>query len=153
MITLEQRIQRLEDRLALQDLLTAYCTAVDSLSDMEGMLNCFTDDAIFDLGGIGLPRFVGREQIRGFFSQVFAGMTDHGHFNTNLAVDTLDGDKASCRAYVMGMGASRDGNSVLVYVRYFLDCVRTSDGWKISKFGESALMPLPDSLNQIHGRD
>lgn len=152
MATLEQRLQAMEDRQALQDLLNAYCTAVDSLTDMEGLLDCFTDDAVFDLGGIHLPRFDGREAIRGFFTQVFEGMTHHGHFNSNLVIDRLEGDTATCRAYVMGMGASRDGNSVLVYVRYFLDCVRTANGWKMKTFGESSLMPLPDSLAEIHGR-
>lgn len=56
MATLEERIQLIEDRQALQDLLTAYCTAVDSLTDLEGLLDCFTDDAVFDLSGIDLPR-------------------------------------------------------------------------------------------------
>ncbi|MCK9564405.1 MAG: nuclear transport factor 2 family protein, partial [Bacteroidales bacterium] len=136
-----------------QDLLTAYCTAVDSLEDMEALLDCFTDDAVFDLSGIDLPRFEGREQIRGFFVPVFKDMSHHGHFNTNLAIDSLEGDEATCRAYIMGMGATHDDRSVLVYVRYFLKCVRTAAGWKIKHFSEAGLMPLPSSLTDIHGRD
>lgn len=142
----------LEDRLALQDVLTAYCTAIDSLSDVNGLLNCFTEDAIFDLTGIGLPRFEGHAGIRGFVEQVFGDMSHHAHFATNFAVDRLEGDEASCRAYVMGMGATHDGRSVLVYVRYFLDYLRTRDGWKIKSFSESALMPLPKEVTGIHAR-
>ncbi|HEY8384721.1 MAG TPA: nuclear transport factor 2 family protein [Porticoccaceae bacterium] len=153
MATLEERIQLIEDRQALQDLLTAYCTAVDSLTDLEGLLDCFTDDAVFDLSGIDLPRFEGREQIRGFFIPVFKDMSHHAHFNTNLAIDRLDGNESACRAYVMGMGATHDGRSVLVYVRYHLQCVRTTTGWKMRHFSEASLMPLPDSLTEIHGRD
>ena len=51
----------------------------------------------------------------------------------------------------MGMGCSRDGNSVQVYVKYFLDWVRTGEGCKFARFAESGLMPLPQSLDQIHG--
>lgn len=150
-MTIEDRLKRVEDREALQDVLTAYCTAVDSLSDMEGLLNCFTEDALFDLTGIHLPRFEGHEQIRAFFSQVFEGMSHHAHYNTNFAVERLEGDEAACRAYVIGMGVTHDGRSVLVYVRYHLDFMRTRKGWKIKAFSEAALMPLPPELTGIHG--
>jgi len=151
-MTAEDRLKRIEDREALQDLLTAYCTAVDSLSDIEGLLNCFTEDAVFDLAGINLPRFEGHAQIRKFFTQVFTDMSHHAHYITNFAVDRLEADDAACRAYVIGMGATHDGRSVLVYVRYHLGFVRTPGGWKIKSFSEAALMPLPDEVTGIHGR-
>jgi ketosteroid isomerase-like protein len=152
MTTLEARIQLIEDKMALQDVLTAYCNAVDSLKDMDGLLNCFTEDAVMDLGGIHLPKFVGHGGIRQFFTQVFTDMSHHAHYASNFTIDKLDGDSARCRAAVIGTGATHDGNSVLVYVRYFLDYTRTASGWKWNKFGETALMPLPDSLTQIHAR-
>lgn len=148
----EDRWKTIEDRLALQDVLTNYCLAVDSLSDMDGLLGCFTEDAVLDLGGIHLPRFDGHAGIRQFFTQVFADMTHHAHFTANFKVERLEGDEASCTAYVMGMGVARDGQSVLVYVKYFLDYVRTPAGWKMNRFAESGLMPLPDSLTGIHAR-
>lgn len=140
-----------EDRIALEDLLTSYCLAVDTLSDMDALLGVFTPDAECDLSGIGLPSLKGHGEIRGFFEGVFRDMTHHAHFVSNFRVDRYDGDTASVRAYVMGMGRSRDGNQVLVYVRYFLDCARTADGWKTTRFFEDALMPLPGSLAEIHG--
>jgi hypothetical protein len=54
-MTLEVRLKQIEDRFALQDVVTAFCNAVDSLEDMDGLLNCFTEDAAFDLRGIDLP--------------------------------------------------------------------------------------------------
>ena len=149
----EERWKKIEDRLALEDVLNAYCAAIDSLSDMDGLLACFTEDAVLDLGGINLPRFDGHAGIRYFFTQVFEDMTHHAHFVSNFTVARMDGDTATCTAYVMGMGVARDGQSVLVYVKYFLDYVRTPSGWKLSHFAESGLMPLPESLTGIHGRD
>jgi ketosteroid isomerase-like protein len=151
--SLETRIQLLEDRMALQDVLTAFCNAVDSLSDMNGLLNCFTADAVFDLSGINLPRFDGRDAIRGFFAQVFADMSHHAHCASNFTIDRLSDTGATCRAAVIGTGATKDGRSVLVYVRYFLEYSRMTEGWKIKRLSEAALMPLPGSLTAIHGRN
>ena len=81
MSTVEDRLQAVEDRFALEDTLNAYCAAIDSLSDMDGLLNCFTEDAVLDL-----PVFKGHAEIRGFFQQVFDDMTHHAHFATNFAI-------------------------------------------------------------------
>jgi hypothetical protein len=65
--TIESRLKRIEDRFALQDVLNAYCNAVDSLSDIDGLLNCFMENAMFDLTGIGLPRLERHAEIRKFW--------------------------------------------------------------------------------------
>ena len=44
----------MEERMALQDLMTDYCYAVDKLADVEELLDLFTDDAVLDFSGIGL---------------------------------------------------------------------------------------------------
>lgn len=152
MISPESRMKRLEDRFELQDVLTAFCNAVDSLSDIDGLVNCFTEDAVFDLTGIHLPRHNGRTEVRKFFAQVFRDMSHHAHLCANFTVDKLDDDSAACRAAVLGTGATHDGRTVLVYVRYFLDFGRTGTGWKIKRLEEAALMPLPESLTGIHAR-
>jgi ketosteroid isomerase-like protein len=151
-MTIEARLKRIEDRFALQDVLTAFCNAVDSLEDMDGLLDCFTEDAVFDLSGISLPRFDGRGEIRKFFAQVFHDMSHHAHLSANFTVDRLEEDSATCRSAVLGTGATHDGRTVLVYVRYFLDFSRTQAGWRIKRLREAALMPLPNSLTGIHAR-
>ena len=44
----------IEDRLAIQDLMIAYAHAVDTIGNIDGILDVFTEDAVFDLSGIGL---------------------------------------------------------------------------------------------------
>jgi len=153
MTSVEERLKHLEDRFALQDVLTAFCNAVDSLADMDALLNCFTEDAVYDLTGISLPRHSGHAEIKRFFTQVFHDMSHHAHVSANFTVDTLAGDRAACRAAVLGTGATHDGRTVLVYVRYFLDFVRTPVGWRIERLREAALMPLPKELTGIHARE
>jgi ketosteroid isomerase-like protein len=140
----------IEDRLAIEDLMVSYCTAVDSLSDIDAICAVFTPDADFDLSGIGLPRMSGHAGIREFFTRVFADMTHHAHYLTNFAITGYDGTHASARAYIIGMGRARDGNSVTVNGRYYFNAVCTPAGWKATRYAMDAMMPLPGSLDEIH---
>jgi ketosteroid isomerase-like protein len=140
----------IEDRLAINDLLVAYCTAVDTLDDVEAILDVFTPDAQFDLSGIGLPKIDGHEGIRRFFQGVFNDMTHHAHYLTNFAVTAYAGNAASARAYIIGMGRSRDGKEVTVHGRYFFEVLRVASGWKASRYTMNFMMPLPGSLAEIH---
>lgn len=142
----------IEDRLAINDLMIAYCTAVDGLDDVQAVCNVFTQDADFDLSGIGLPRMSGNAGIRAFFEGVFADMTHHAHYLTNFAITAYGGDTASARAYIIGMGISRDGHSVTVNARYHFDTLRTDQGWKATRYAMEPLMPLPGSLDEIHAK-
>lgn len=139
-----------EDRIAIHDLMIAYCTGVDSLGDIDAILDVFTEDAVLDLSGIGLPKFEGHEAIARFFAGVFTDMTHHAHYLTNFAMTGFTGDAASARAYIIGMGRAKDGNEVTVYGRYFFDVLRTANGWKATKYSMDFTMPLPGSLAEIH---
>lgn len=140
-----------EDRFALQDLMTAYCYAVDDLEDLEGLLDLFTDDAVLDFSAIGLPAMNGKAAFRGFYEGVFADMTHHTHYLSNFRIDSFGGDTAGLRAYAEGLGRSKDGNSVHVHVRYRMNAVRAGDGWKITRYEIHPGMPMPGSLDEIHG--
>jgi len=141
----------LEERFALQDLMTDYCYAVDGLQDVEALLDLFTDDAVLDFSDIGLPAMPGKDSFRPFYEAVFADMTHHTHYLTNFRVESYEGDNAVTRAYVQGLGRSSDGNEVLVHVRYRMECKRTPNGWKCSRYEIIKGMPMPGSLTEIHG--
>ena len=137
----------IEDRLAIQDLMIAYAHAVDTIGNIDGILDVFTEDAVFDLSGIGLAALEGHEAIRGFFTNVFANMAQHAHYLTNFAVTAYAGDTASMRAYVIGMGQGKDGSSVTVNGRYYFDVRRTGAGWKATRYTMDFLMPLSGTLD------
>ena len=141
----------LEDRIALQDQMTEYCYRVDQLEDVESLLDLFVDDALVDLSPIGLPQMDGKPAFREFYKAVFADMTHHTHYIGNFRVEAYDGDSASMRAYAQGLGRSKDGNEVHVHVRYRMDYVRTAAGWKCKRYSIHPGMPLPGSLDEIHG--
>ncbi len=141
----------IEDRIALQDLMTAYCYAVDDIGNIEGLLALFTEDAVLDFRKIGLPLMNGHGDIRAFFEGVFADMTHHAHYISNFRPEAYDGDTGAMSAYVNGMGRAKDGNEVVVQVQYRFDCVRTAGGWKANRYSMFAMMPTPASLEEIHG--
>ena len=141
----------LEERIALQDLMTDYCYAVDRLESVDDLLDIFTEDAVLDFSDIGLPAMHGRAEHRKFYDGVFADMSHHTHYISNFRLESCDGDRAVIRAYVQGLGRSNDGNEVLVHVRYRMDCTKLAGRWKCQTYSIHAGMPMPGSLAEIHG--
>jgi ketosteroid isomerase-like protein len=140
----------IEDRLAIQDLLIAYAHAVDSLHDIDGILAVFVEDAVFDLSGIGFPALEGHGAIGGFFRDTFAAMAAHAHYLSNFAITAYEGDRASIRAYVTGMGRYAAGGGITVHGRYYFDVVRTAAGWKAVRYTMDFLIP-PEGAVPVEG--
>jgi len=141
------------EKSALEEAVVKYCTAVDKLADVDSMLTNFTEDAVLDLTGLHLPRFVGHAQIRAFFLQVFQDMSHHMHLLTNFRVEKLEKDQATVKAYITGLGRSKKGVDIQVYVFYDLQFRKGTDGWKISVFYEAPMMPMPDSVTDVHKKN
>lgn len=139
---LEKRLQALEDRQAIEQVITDYLVAVDDLSSVDAVMNVFTDDAVFDMSRIGYANIAGAPAIREFFDGVFAGMSHQAHYATNFSLDTLQGDLAQCRTHVIGMGVTADGDEVCFYLQYHLEMRRESGIWKLATFRGKPLMPI-----------
>lgn len=138
-------------RTAITRLMVDYCYNVDALEDMERFLSVFTEDAVTDMTAIGLPLMNNREELRQFFEGVFETMSHHFHFISNFRPQSWDGTVGAMQAYVIGMGRAKDGNMVTVQVRYRMECLETAEGWKCRHYTITPMMPLPGSLNEIHG--
>jgi ketosteroid isomerase-like protein len=146
MKSLEQRIQTLEDRQALQELVSSYLIALDDAADLEQLLNHFTEDAVFDMTALDYPTFEGMAALRELFTGAFASMSHSAHYATNFKIDSLQQDRASARTHAMGMGipaaaAPKGSDSVLFYVQYHLKFKRINDTWKIQSLRGQPLMP------------
>ena len=146
MKSLEQRIQTLEDRQALQELVSSYLISLDDAADLEQLLNHFTEDAVFDMTALDYPTFEGMAALRELFTGAFASMSHSAHYATNFKIDSLQQDTASARTHAMGMGipaaaAPTGSDSVLFYVQYHLKFKRINDTWKIQSLRGQPLMP------------
>ena len=150
MTDLEKRIQDIEDRAALERVLQRYYAAVDSMRDIEGLLDCFTPDAVFDVVDLGLPLLRGHEAIGAFFRGVFDETLHHVHHVSNFRISRLEGDAATGHGYVFAKAEGRNGVKVVVHCKYDIDYVRTRAGWKIKLFDEDSVLPLGGEVSDLH---
>jgi SnoaL-like domain len=126
-------LQELSDRQEIDDLLVAYCYAVD-MHKWDELDAIFTADATLDFTATGgeagdLP------SIKGFFDRALNLFKGHQHLVATSKV-TLDGDTASAVTLChnpMWFGDDTAPGVMFVGLWYHDTFVRTADGWRISK--------------------
>ncbi len=149
---IEKRLRIVEDRAAIEGVLLKYYAAVDTLSDMDSLLDCFTPDAVFDVKDLGLDVYRGHDAIRQFFAGVFSDTACHCHHVSNFNILRLEENEATARGYVIGKAEGKSGFKVFVHCCYDMELVRTGAGWKIKLFDEDSLMPLGTEVSELHAQ-
>ena len=126
-------LQELSDRLAIQDLITAYSYAID-FRNFDELDELFTSDATLDFtatGGVSGQL----AEIKTWLSSVLPMFKGHQHLVGTTKV-VLAGDTATASSICHNpMYFEKDGAEQLLYVGlwYHDTFVRTPDGWRISK--------------------
>lgn len=131
-----------EDRLAIEDVAVAYCTAVDAIGNVDGVCTLFTQDAVYDLSSLGMGAIHGRDAIGAFFAGAFPTMAHNAHYLSNFALTSFSGETASATAYVHAWSVGTDGKSLEVKARYSFGLRRIDAGWKIGRFAMALLIPM-----------
>ena len=128
---IEARLRRLEDQLAIYQVVNGYGYAVDGLN-AEAVGSCYVDDGVYAVGDIGA--FRGREQVEaitrdpGHVGYVAAGCA---HMSTVPHV-MIDGDAAVATCHTMVAMHGDDGFFIGRLSASRLELVRQADGaWKI----------------------
>ncbi len=129
-------LQALADRIAVEDLLTRYATAVDR-RDWDRYRSVFTDDAEIDYtsaGGIAGTL----DEIIEFLTTTMDmfEMTQHLISNIDLVVD---GDSATVTAMFNNPMRLPEGETWFTGGWYHHDLVRTSDGWRSRRLREESV--------------
>ena len=137
-MNIEQRLQELEDRIAIRELIDQYTYCADT-RDAEGQMAIFTEDTNFEVymdEKIPTPTQVvkGRKSLRPVFDDLNQYLSTM-HFNGQSTVK-LDGDKATgityCRAYHLKV---LDGVQKLMIagIRYHDIMVKQDGAWLFSE--------------------
>jgi hypothetical protein len=90
----------IEDRLAIEDLFVRYTTALDE-GDVDGVVDCFTEDGWLDSPNIG--RHEGRASLRAFAVEIAERRRNGAqfrHFISNFRFD-VSGDRGRARCYLL----------------------------------------------------
>jgi ketosteroid isomerase-like protein len=121
---LEQRIDRIESRQAIGELLAAYCSVVDA-KDAAALGALFAEQAIFgDLRG--------RKAITDFFAGWMADWGPSFHYPHALTLDFTSSDEAT--GVVTAHAEQRKGDEVWVMaIRYSDEYRREGGRWRFTR--------------------
>lgn len=125
-------IASLRDRVEIEDLLTLYCTAIDS-RDLDLLDRVFTPDAVIDYTRSGGPRDE-LPAIRAWLARVLQPFVLLQHMVSNFVIET-EGDHGTsvCSFFnPMGLPGPDGGVQTTFYGGFYRDrLVRTPAGWRI----------------------
>ena len=126
--------ETLADRIAIDDVLTRYATAVDA-RDWDLYRSVFTADAVIDYTSSGGIRG-GVTEVTTWLSDALSIFSMSQHLVTNRDI-RVTGDTATSRSYFYNpMGRTkRNGTLELMFVGgFYRDKLRrTADGWRIAE--------------------
>ena len=113
----------LADRLELHELPGRYGDAIDYLN-WDHIRNIFTEDAVFDLTGVGSRRLEGINDIVDFMN--VDAEHPKTHMMTNIYVD-VDVEKVTMNFRIVALL----GKGLVGTASYYDHVVRTDDGWRV----------------------
>ena len=130
---LEARVQELEDRLAIGDLIASYGPLVDA-GDAAGAAALWAADGVYDVdtgrydGPDGIAAMVGSPGHQRLIGRGCA------HLSSTPRVD-VDGDVAVavCHSQLVLRREDGSGFDVLRATAHRWELVRTADGWRVSR--------------------
>ncbi len=131
---LTQRLDELESRAALRDLVSNYCYGFDG-HDWDLFISIWHPDAVWDIGP-PFGSFEGHEGIReAVYDVLYPAWRESHHLTTNFKIEFSDADHASGVSKVDCMGANPDDVVQMVGATYTDDFERRDGVWKIARRG------------------
>jgi ketosteroid isomerase-like protein len=150
-LSTDQRLQALEDRLAIQQVVCGYGYAVDGLN-AQAVGSFYVDNGVYAVGDIG--RIEGRETIEaitrdpGHLAYVAAGCA---HISTSPYI-VLDGDHAVATCHTMVNMHGENGFFIGRLSASRIELARQTDGkWKIV-FRQNWMLDGNPAGSQMLGR-
>ena len=145
--TLEQRVQALEDQLAIQRVITDYSAYLDA-RDYDGYVGLFTEDGVWQNG---TTRREGRAEIRAMLTGLFGAAPEPGFVNRssfhqigNFEID-VEGDTARAKSRFVFVWRGEGGAPTpALSGQYHDELVRVDGEWKIKRRVDHTVMPTSE---------
>jgi len=129
---LARRVDELESRAAIRDLVTDYCLGFDT-HDWERFISIWHTDAVWEIG----PPFGTFRNHEGIHKAVhdvlYPAWRETHHLTSNLRLTFRDRDHAHGICNVDCMGATKDDVVQMINATYTDDFERRNGAWKIAK--------------------
>lgn len=141
---LAERVQRLEDLMAIHQLFVDYGRYLDA-GDLEGYASLFAEDGEVLLGPLG--RAKGRAAIKELMSKALAGQKGSSYHIISSPQVALDGDNATSTVMWSVIARTADGRAALTMVGRHVDVLRRErDGWRFAR--RKGYVDLPSTLQR-----
>jgi hypothetical protein len=129
---LVRRVDELESRAVLRDLVTVYCRGFDS-HDWEKFISIWHEDAVWEIGP-PFGTFEGHAGIREAVMDVlYPVWRETHHLTSNLQLQFDGPDRAHGVCDVDCMGATKDDIVQMISATYSDDFERRNGVWKIAR--------------------
>lgn len=134
---LAARIQRIDDKEAIEHLLVVYAQGSDKQNDPDIMVPLFTEDAVFDIGS-GYGTYVGHQAIRKFLEGAPNIIKWSLHYMISPLIEIAeDGRTAKVFCYLWELANMENPNGqlepVLIGGTYHNDAMKLPNGeWRFS---------------------
>ena len=130
---LTRKIDELESRATIRDLVTDYCLGFDN-HDWKRFISIWHDDAVWEIGA-PFGTFNGHEGIsKAVHDILYPFWRETHHLTTNLRLEFSNADHAHGICNVDCMGASKEGDIVqMINATYTDDFERRKGVWKIAR--------------------
>ena len=127
-----RRIDELESRSAIRDLVSDYCIGFDT-HDWGRFISAWHADAVWEIGPL-FGTFNGHEGIKKAVNDVlYAVWRETHHLTTNLRLTFKDADHVHGVCNVDCMGATKDNVVQMINATYTDDFERRNGAWKIAR--------------------
>jgi ketosteroid isomerase-like protein len=132
--------EQLVDLEAIKALTHRYALSLDRF-DIDGVVDVFASDCVFDASPFGLPLMEGRAQIREFFEHNEQSMASQMHLFANHIIEFDGADEAHGTNYLYEDGYTKEGNRITCLGINEDRYVRAADGWRIAYRKIAPLVP------------
>jgi ketosteroid isomerase-like protein len=137
-----KRVERLEARNAISELVTAYAVACDE-HDLARLETLFTDDICFESAS-GVLRSEGKEAVMAMFARVLATRGPGYHWTHDHVITIDPGDEDCASGSILSHAETTpDGKPSLAAMRYADRYVRVGGKWKFRSRKLSFFYYLP----------
>ncbi len=128
-MSFELRLDRIESRGAILDLVAAYCHGADG-RDEQLFCSVWHDDAVWQAAP---HRFVGLDEIVAAVARQWDAFTSMHHSTSNSVVQFVSDDEASGRHDVLTLTVFHDGRTLLSTGQYLDRYTRRNGRWAFAE--------------------
>jgi hypothetical protein len=130
-MSIEERLRRMEDRVAIEQRKFEYCRHADAL-DPAQMVSIFTEDCTASYGP-RIPTISGRAALQDFYASALSTVRSSSHHVSNIEITFGGHDIADLRCYLYSWQRFIDHPEQKDrhrWARYIEKWIRTPSGWR-----------------------